>query len=124
MNLQHLQVSDPDIVRTFSSSKQGKYEQKKTFQLIILFFKLIKIYCLGIINRGDSFRRRRSRSNSLAPVSPMAQMQAVEDMMTHETGPSETFKVIMIGGPEVGKTALLSQFKTSECINAYESGRG
>lgn len=111
MNMQHLQLSDPDIVRTFSSSKQG------------------------IVNRGDSFRRRRSRSNSLAPVSPMQTMSAVEDTMAAAhggggggggggNGPVETFKVLMLGGPGVGKTALLSQFKTSECINAYESGRG
>lgn len=59
----------------------------------------------------------------MAPVSPMA-MQAVEDLMVGGSEPGETFKVIMIGGQEVGKTALLSQFKTSECINAYESGRG
>uniref|UniRef100_A0A336MYD8 CSON007515 protein n=1 Tax=Culicoides sonorensis TaxID=179676 RepID=A0A336MYD8_CULSO len=95
MNMQHLQVSDPDIVRTFSSSNKG------------------------IVNRGDSFRRRRSRSNSLAPVSPM---QAVEDLMV-PTGPEESFKVLMLGGAEVGKAALLAQFRTSECINAYEGGR-
>lgn len=51
-------------------------------------------------------------------------IQPMEDLMVNESGPSETFKVIMIGGPEVGKAALLSQFKTSECINAYDSGRG
>ncbi|XP_063701575.1 GTP-binding protein REM 1 isoform X2 [Culicoides brevitarsis] len=94
MNMQHLQVSDPDIVRTFSSSNKG------------------------VVNRGDSFRRRRSRSNSLAPVSPM---QAVEDLMV-PSGPEETFKVLMLGGSEVGKAALLAQFKTSECINAYDEG--
>lgn len=30
----------------------------------------------------------------------------------------------MMGAQGVGKAALLSQFRTSECINAYESGRG
>lgn len=51
-------------------------------------------------------------------------MQAAEDLMQATTGPVETFKVLMLGGPGVGKTALLSQFTTSECINAYETGRG
>lgn len=51
-------------------------------------------------------------------------MQAVEDLMV-PSGPEETFKVLMLGGSEVGKAALLAQFKTSECINAYdEGGRG
>lgn len=50
-------------------------------------------------------------------------MQAAEDFLQN-SGPSETFKVLMLGGSEVGKAALLSQFKTSECINAYDSGRG
>lgn len=81
----------------------------------------INSFYTGVVNRGDSFRRRRSRSNSLAPVSPM---QAAEDLMV-PSGPEETFKVLMLGGAEVGKAALLAQFKTSECINAYdEGGRG
>lgn len=51
-------------------------------------------------------------------------MQMVEDT-TVPSGPAETFKVLMLGGAEVGKAALLAQFKTSECINAYdEGGRG
>ena len=42
------------------------------FTTYLCFFLLFT----GIINRGDSFRRRRSRSNSLAPVSPIHPRQA------------------------------------------------
>lgn len=35
-------------------------------------------------------------------------------------GPVDSYRVNMLGGPGVGKTALISQFSTSECINAYE----
>lgn len=35
-------------------------------------------------------------------------------------GPVDSYRVHMLGGPGVGKTALISQFSTSECINAYE----
>lgn len=35
-------------------------------------------------------------------------------------GPVDSYRVHMLGGPGVGKTALISQFCTSECINAYE----
>jgi GTPase SAR1 family protein len=35
-----------------------------------------------------------------------------------------TYRVAMIGAQGVGKTALVSQFMTSECINAYDRQRG
>lgn len=40
--------------------------------------------------------------------------------MASRSGPVENYRVFMLGGPGVGKTALISQFRTSECINAYE----
>lgn len=88
------------------------------FCLNLLLFWLYK----GIVNRGDSFRRRRSRSSSLIPPSPMKSPVATE--VSASSGPSDSYMVCMMGAPGVGKAALLSQFRTSECINAYESGRG
>lgn len=39
--------------------------------------------------------------------------------------PVEMHRVYMLGAPGVGKAALISQFSTSECINAYEGpGKG
>ncbi|XP_037294789.1 GTP-binding protein REM 1 [Manduca sexta] len=72
----------------------------------------------GIVNRGDSFRRRRSRSGSLAPSSP-----AQSAPETTERRPVACHRVAMVGAPGVGKTALISQFQTSECINAYDRQR-
>ncbi|GBP77665.1 hypothetical protein EVAR_57050_1 [Eumeta japonica] len=68
----------------------------------------------SIVNRGDSFRRRRSRSGSLAasPAPPEPERRPV------------CHRVAMVGAPGVGKTALISQFQTSECINAYDRQRG
>lgn len=40
------------------------------------------------------------------------------------TGPIDSYTVCMMGAAGVGKAALLSQFRTSECINAYDGGRG
>ncbi|XP_055379994.1 GTP-binding protein GEM isoform X3 [Condylostylus longicornis] len=111
MNMHHLQLSDPedddvDRLRTFSASKGG------------------------VINRGDSFRRRRSRSNSLAPTSPMhyhgppQQQQQIIDQNINANHSVECFRVHMLGGPGVGKAALVSQFKTSDCINAYDGPEG
>lgn len=72
----------------------------------------------GVVNRGDSFRRRRSRSNSLAP--------AEQETEVRRAPPKEvaSHTVAMLGARGVGKTALISQFMTSECINAYDRQRG
>lgn len=111
-----------------------------------LFFPLA-----GIINRGDSFRRRRSRSNSLAPVSPMHARNAMAGLnggggggsslglgsnyngggssnngfgdapgQDNHQQPVEFYRVEMLGSAGVGKQALVSQFRTSDCINAYD----
>lgn len=101
MNMHHLQVSDGDEedvdrLRTFSASKGG------------------------VINRGDSFRRRRSRSNSLAPTSPMYPGPTPEEIVQSNHGNVEVYHVTMLGAAGVGKAALVSQFRTSDCINAYD----
>uniref|UniRef100_A0A1A9V214 GTP-binding protein RAD n=1 Tax=Glossina austeni TaxID=7395 RepID=A0A1A9V214_GLOAU len=110
-NVHHLRVGDDedlDRLRTFSASKGG------------------------IINRGDSFRRRRSRSNSLAPVSPIhPRVGALAgctdiDVNSHEQQQQQQQPVVdvycveMLGAAGVGKQALVSQFRTSDCINAYD----
>ncbi|KAK4300969.1 hypothetical protein Pmani_026874 [Petrolisthes manimaculis] len=107
---------------------------------------------VGIINRGDSFRRRRSRSNSIQPptdllatltgaTTPIAAAAPIEVVSPPHTPdhalntitpqpvatPSSdeaeavfNFRMALVGATGVGKTALIHQFKTSECINAYD----
>ncbi|XP_050301450.1 GTP-binding protein REM 1 isoform X2 [Anthonomus grandis grandis] len=72
----------------------------------------------GIVNRGDSFRRRRSRSNSLCPPSMGANTPS--PVLDDHVGEVSNYTVALLGAQGVGKTALISQFMTSECINAYE----
>ncbi|XP_076032719.1 rad, Gem/Kir family member 3 isoform X2 [Oratosquilla oratoria] len=84
----------------------------------------------SIINRGDSFRRRRSRSNSIVPpdsaITPVSSLASPPTTPDHaltpeEAGsPEESFRVAIVGATGVGKTALIQQFMTSECINAYD----
>lgn len=89
----------------------------KYFVYYILFFLFFS--AVGVINRGDSFRRRRSRSNSLIPTSPL-QYHAPEEVLPSRHGPVESHHVYLLGSTGVGKAALLSQFMTSDSINAYE----
>lgn len=82
----------------------------------------------GVVNRGDSFRRRRSRSNSLAPVlqledrstSAAAEPDPLAAGHHRHHSDVKTYRVAIIGAHGVGKSALVSQFKSSECINAYD----
>nr|CAD7395393.1 unnamed protein product [Timema cristinae] len=86
----------------------------------------------GVVNRGDSFRRRRSRSNSLVPPGQQQHPEGTAPPpQTPVASPAAglnndiiTYRVAMIGASGVGKTALVSQFMTSECINAYDRQRG
>uniref|UniRef100_A0A0P6DKV1 Ras-related protein Rab-44 n=1 Tax=Daphnia magna TaxID=35525 RepID=A0A0P6DKV1_9CRUS len=109
----------------------------------------------GVVNRGDSFRRRRSRSNSLAPgtvqhdstgdvtknyraapgngssggASTGENVQAIgtdqrssHQQQHHHQHHSDvrTYRVAIIGSHGVGKSAMVGQFMSSDCINAYD----
>ncbi|CAO1423498.1 unnamed protein product [Diamesa serratosioi] len=99
-NSNYLQVNDCDddiTIRTFSSSNKG------------------------IVNRGDSFRRRRSRSSSLVP--PSSPMRPKVEEVYVPSGSTDSYLVAMLGTSGVGKATLLSQFQTSEGIDYGESGK-
>lgn len=107
--------------------------QKRSIHLLLtaLTVSLVSLLSAGIVNRGDSFRRRRSRSNSLVPPqiltspAPEGTPPASPTLAVTEPAPDVvTYRVAMIGAQGVGKSALVSQFMTSECINAYDRQRG
>lgn len=107
-----------------------------------------------MVNRGDSFRRRRSRSNSLAPTSGVqydstsgdvisksrpvpnngtstgdnlaaaaASDQRQQHQHQHHHHDVRTYRVAIIAAHGVGKSALVGQFMSSDCINAYDRVR-
>ena len=73
----------------------------------------------GLVNRGDSFRKKRSRSNSLAP----AEGEAEETSKASPPKDVMSYNVAVLGARGVGKSALVSQFMSSEGINAYDHVR-
>ncbi|XP_078048251.1 rad, Gem/Kir family member 3 [Augochlora pura] len=101
----------PDTSSQMSSREDGEDEDSYRLRSFSLTSK-------GIVNRGDSFRRRRSRSNSLAPANSEAEEKNVAPAKE-----VSSYTVAMLGARGVGKTALISQFMTSECINAYDRQR-
>jgi len=105
--------------------------QKRSIHLLPTAVSLVSLLSTGIVNRGDSFRRRRSRSNSLVPPQILTSPgtdgtpPASPNLAGTESAPDVvTYRVAMIGAQGVGKSALVSQFMTSECINAYDRQRG
>ncbi|XP_017769598.1 PREDICTED: uncharacterized protein LOC108557553 isoform X2 [Nicrophorus vespilloides] len=93
----------------------------------------------GVVNRGDSLKSRRSRSNNSvassnssteqlpsavsagsARTSATCSLASSRESSTSVPGPSP-YRVLMLGGPAVGKSSLVSQFMTSEYLHAYDT---
>lgn len=93
----------------------------------------------GVVNRGDSLKSRRSRSNNSvassnssteqlpvvstansARTSANCSLASSRESSTSAPGPMP-YRVLMLGGPAVGKSSLVSQFMTSEYLHAYDT---
>ncbi|XP_055838703.1 bromodomain-containing protein DDB_G0270170 isoform X2 [Episyrphus balteatus] len=95
----------------------------------------------GVVNRGDSLKSRRSRSNnsvassnsstehltatqipapSSARTSATCSLASSRESSTSNPG-SGPYRVLMLGGSAVGKSSLVSQFMTSEYLHAYDT---
>ncbi|GLV34430.1 Rad Gem/Kir family member 3 [Carabus blaptoides fortunei] len=103
----------PDQRSAYGSTAGGVEEDEDSYRLRSFSFT-----SKGIVNRGDSFRRRRSRSNSLIPPPLPSPVHNATD--NYAPADIQTYTVALLGAQGVGKTALISQFMTSECINAYD----
>lgn len=85
----------------------------------------------GVINRGDSFRKRNSSRNlalgstnghdspMLAPAT--SQHSNFDFAPKAEEPPSSYFKVQILGPPGCGKTSIANQFMSSDYANVYDS---
>ncbi|RZF42279.1 hypothetical protein LSTR_LSTR003897 [Laodelphax striatellus] len=92
----------------------------------------------GVVNYGDSIINRRSRSNTsvnstasrhsnVSPFDGSCCGSSVNNIST-ETGSQSNlandvtkYRVVLLGEAGVGKTALVSQFMTSEYMNTYDA---
>ncbi|KAK2576912.1 hypothetical protein KPH14_005533 [Odynerus spinipes] len=91
----------------------------------------------GVVNRGDSLKSRRSRSNNsvassnsstehlTASYPGSARNSAAGSLASsRESSASQDpapYRVLMLGAPAVGKSSLVSQFMTSEYLHAYDT---
>ncbi|XP_055619345.1 uncharacterized protein LOC129764372 isoform X2 [Toxorhynchites rutilus septentrionalis] len=92
----------------------------------------------GVVNRGDSLKSRRSKSNTSvassnsstehltavgagsARTSATCSLASSRESSTSNPA-SGPYKVLMLGGAAVGKSSLVSQFMTSEYLHAYDT---
>ncbi|XP_047002723.1 uncharacterized protein LOC124620098 [Schistocerca americana] len=93
----------------------------------------------GVVNRGDSLKSRRSRSNN--SVTSSNSSHSTEHLTAQHCGSARTsataslassressaasppapLRVVMLGAAGVGKSSLVSQFMTSEYLHAYDT---
>lgn len=114
-------VSSVSIHHHRSSPNLGRYEPDGNEYYRLRNFSITRKG--AIVNRGDSFRSKSrsshsvdsSRRGSKSSESPTSELQ-LQDTVCH--------RVLMMGAPEVGKTALTTQFQTSEYICACDASQG
>ncbi|XP_037904122.1 uncharacterized protein LOC119647289 isoform X2 [Hermetia illucens] len=95
----------------------------------------------GVVNRGDSLKSRRSRSNNSVassnsstehltanqvPVVGSARTSATCSLASSRESSTSNpgngpYRVLMLGDAAVGKSSLVSQFMTSEYLHAYDT---
>ncbi|XP_011634309.1 uncharacterized protein LOC105425295 isoform X2 [Pogonomyrmex barbatus] len=88
----------------------------------------------GVVNRGDSIISRRSRSNTSVNSSRNSNVSGERSPFegsccSGQGGSTDSdieesiskYRVVLLGDSGVGKTALVSQFMTSEYMNTYDA---
>ncbi|KAI5693210.1 hypothetical protein M8J75_011105 [Diaphorina citri] len=82
----------------------------------------------GICSLGDSFRSRRSKSNSSVNSTTSSNSGTIgsgsQISLVEESNLTPVYKVGMIGASGVGKTSLITKFSTSEKTCLYDASLG
>ncbi|RLU22960.1 hypothetical protein DMN91_005238 [Ooceraea biroi] len=129
-----LELPVPDHIRPrVHSLPENAYNPRASDDLYRL--RAFSITPKGVVNRGDSIISRRSRSNTSVNSSRNSNVSGErspfdgsccsgQDVSSPESEVEESiskYRVVLLGDSGVGKTALVSQFMTSEYINTYDA---
>ncbi|XP_032687172.1 uncharacterized protein LOC116851648 isoform X3 [Odontomachus brunneus] len=125
-------VTVPDHIRPRVHSLPEKaYNPRASDDLYRL--RAFSITHKGVVNRGDSIISRRSRSNTSVNSSRNSNVSGERSPFegsccSGQGASSESdidevtkYRVVLLGDSGVGKTALVSQFMTSEYMNTYDA---
>lgn len=109
-----------DIQSTCESSQD-------TFQRVRSF----KMTSKGLVNHGDSLRNKsKSKTSSRSSSLKDNRRQRISSDTSDDTCSSVSscsggyYRVVILGSPSVGKTALMNQFMTSEYTGGLDLGTG
>lgn len=118
------EVVCPYLPSDIQSSCENTHE---TFQRVRSF----KMTSKGLINHGDSLRNKnRSKTSSRTGSLKDSRRQRLSSDTSDDTCSSVSscsggyYRVVILGGPSVGKTALVNQFMTSEYTGGLDLGTG
>lgn len=128
-----LELPVPDHIRPRVHSLPEKaYNPRASDDLYRL--RAFSITHKGVVNRGDSIISRRSRSNTSVNSSRNSNVSGERSPFegsccsgqdaSSESDVEESiskYRVVLLGDSGVGKTALVSQFMTSEYMNTYDA---
>ncbi|XP_017878812.1 uncharacterized protein LOC108624199 [Ceratina calcarata] len=131
-----LELPVPDHIRPRVHSLPEKaYNPRTSNDLYRL--RAFSITHKGVVNQGDSIIFRLSKSNTSVNSSRNSNVSGerspfdgsccsgqgvgADSIESEEMEEIPKYLVVMLGDSEVGKTALVSQFMTSEYINTYDS---
>ncbi len=88
----------------------------------------------GLINRGDSFKVKSpdlsvsvqtvGTSSEEATLIEKRKKKSAKVLISVNVDPASCYSVMVLGAPGVGKTSLIQQFSTSECIANQDAYSG
>ncbi|KAJ8302583.1 hypothetical protein KUTeg_018979, partial [Tegillarca granosa] len=115
-----LPASSPNLL-AISTSYDDVRENRENKDTSIRRVRSFKTTPKGVVNRGDSFRKKGARCGQYTRASPPKNKDEACDPTPVQTvfsvtpdEPTSYFKVLVLGAPGVGKTSLSQQFMTSE----------
>ncbi|CAG2195998.1 GTP-binding protein GEM-like [Mytilus edulis] len=124
-----LPLSTPNLHQISLESKEKEHSVRRV--------RSFKTTTKGLVNRGDSFRKKGDRVPSSEQVryaytpSPRPSRRVPLDVQVEKTADIPTaisyYKVVVLGSHGVGKTAITHQFMTSEYVafdNSIDHGEG
>ena len=134
-----LENDSEDRIKRVRSFREKREKRDENLRRVRSF----KTTTTGLINRGDSFKKNKEAShagstyysgadssqnsvnvpcrNSPAPITRVASLQTTSSVRTgSEDLTTHFFRVMLLGGPGVGKSSLIDQFMTSDFLGSGE----
>lgn len=90
------------------------------------FFLIVHVFSRqsGISQNGSPYEGASSCCSGYQVVDSSSMDSGSPRSLSHEEDEIQRYRVVLLGDSGVGKTALVSQFMTSEYMNTYDASLG